>query len=63
MRGEIENAGFRIIAIRGSSVPIRLIIGWVPDLLLRIGERVLTWITRIWRGLFAYQIILVAVPK
>ena len=29
----------------------------------RIGERVLTWITRIWRGLFAYQIILVAVPK
>src|ERR1043165_6373542 len=63
IRRELENAGFRIIAIRGSSVPIRLVIGWMPDFLLRIGERVLTWITRIWRGLFAYQIILVAVPK
>ena len=50
IRREIENAGFRIIAVRGSSVPIRLIIGWMPDILLRIGERVLTWITRIWRG-------------
>jgi hypothetical protein len=63
IRREVENAGFRIIAVRGSSVPIRLIIGWMPDFLLRIGERVLTWITRIWRGLFAYQIILVAKPK
>lgn len=63
IRREVENAGFRIVAIRGSSVPIRLIIGWMPDSLLRMGERVLTWITRIWRGLFAYQIILVATPK
>src|SRR5947209_8856043 len=63
IRREIEKAGFRIIAVRGSSVPIRLIIGWMPDILLRIGERVLTWITRIWRGLFAYQIILVATPR
>jgi predicted TPR repeat methyltransferase len=63
IRREIENAGFRIIAIRGSSVPIRLIIGWMPDILLRAGERLLTGITRIWRGLFAYQIILVAKPR
>jgi predicted TPR repeat methyltransferase len=63
IKREIEKAGFRIIAIRGSSVPIRLIITWMPDAILRMGERVLTWITRIWRGLFAYQIILVAVPK
>jgi SAM-dependent methyltransferase len=63
IRREVEKAGFRIIAVRGSSVPIRLIIGWMPDVLLRIGERLLTWITRIWRGLFAYQIILVAIPK
>ena len=62
IKREIEKAGFRIIAIRGSSVPIRLIITWMPDVILRMGERVLTWITRIWRGLFAYQIILVAVP-
>ena len=63
IKREIEKAGFRIIAIRGSSVPIRLIITWMPDVILRLGERVLTWITRIWRGLFAYQIILVAVPR
>jgi len=63
IKREIEKAGFRIIAIRGSSVPIRLILTWMPDFILRLGERVMTWITRIWRGLFAYQIILVAVPK
>jgi len=63
IRREIENAGFRIVAVRGSSVPIRLIIGrWMPEFLLRIGERVLTWITRVWRSLFAYQIVIVAEP-
>jgi predicted TPR repeat methyltransferase len=60
IKRQISRAGFRIVAIRGSSVPIRLILpGW-PNFLLRIGERILTWITRIWRGLFAYQIIIVA---
>jgi hypothetical protein len=63
IRREVEKAGFRIIAVRGSSVPIRLIMPRMPDLLLRIGERLLTWITRVWRGLFAYQIILVATPR
>ena len=63
IRREIENAGFRILEVRGSSVPIRLIIGnYTPEPLLRLGERVLTWVTRVWRSLFAYQIILVAVP-
>ena len=63
IRREIENAGFRIVAVRGSSVPIRLIIGrWMPEFLLRIGERLLTWITRVWRSLFAYQIVIVAEP-
>ncbi len=58
---ELESAGFRILAVRGSSVPIRLIIGgFTPEPLLRLAERVLTWITRLWRGLFAYQIIIVA---
>jgi predicted TPR repeat methyltransferase len=60
IKREVENAGFRIVAIRGSSVPIRLIIGWAPEILLRIGERLLTVMTRIWRALFAYQIIIVA---
>jgi len=64
IRREIENAGFRIEEIGGSSVPVRLIIGgYTPEFLLRIGERMLTWLTRAWRGLFAYQVILVAVKK
>jgi predicted TPR repeat methyltransferase len=61
IRREVERAGFQILALRGSSVPIRLIIGnFTPEPLLRIGERLLTWLTRAWRALFAYQIILVA---
>jgi 2-polyprenyl-3-methyl-5-hydroxy-6-metoxy-1,4-benzoquinol methylase len=64
IRREIESAGFRIVETAGSSVPIRLIIGtFTPEPLLRIGERLLTWMTRLWRGLFAYQIILVATPS
>jgi 2-polyprenyl-3-methyl-5-hydroxy-6-metoxy-1,4-benzoquinol methylase len=66
IRREVENAGFRILAVRGSSVPVRLIVGrFTPERLLRLGETLLTWITRIWRGLFAYQIIIVAekVPR
>lgn len=63
IRREIESAGFRIVAIRGSSVPIRLIIGGrLPDFVIRAGEWILTWVTAMWRGLFAYQIILVAEP-
>ncbi len=60
IRREIERAGFRIVEMGGSSVPVRLIIGgFTPEPILRGFERVLTWITRAWRGLFAYQIILV----
>jgi len=63
-RREVENAGFQIIAVRGSSVPVRLIIGrFTPELILRALERVLSWITRLWRALFAYQIVVVAVKK
>lgn len=58
---EVQNAGFRILEVSGSSVPIRLIIGgFTPEPLLRLGEWLLTKMTRMWRGLFAYQIILVA---
>jgi predicted TPR repeat methyltransferase len=61
IRREVETAGFRILELRGSSVPIRLIIGhYTPGPILRIGEHLLTWLTRAWRSLFAYQIILVA---
>ncbi len=64
IRRELETAGFRILAVRGSSVPIRLIIGrFTPEPLLRGAERLLTWVTRLWRSLFAYQIILVAERK
>ena len=64
IRREIESAGFNIEEIRGSSVPIRLIIGrYTPEPVLRLGERVLTQMTRIWRSLFAYQIILAATRR
>jgi predicted TPR repeat methyltransferase len=61
IRQEVERAGFRILETTGSSVPLRLIIGgFTPEPILRIGERILTVLTRLWRSLFAYQIILVA---
>lgn len=61
IRREVEGAGFRILEMGGSSIPIRLIIGrFTPEPLLRLGERMLVWLTRAWRALFAYQIILVA---
>ena len=60
IKREIESAGFRIVAIRGSSVPVRLIVPRAPEFFLRLCERILTIVTRIWRGLFAYQIIIVA---
>lgn len=64
IRRDIENAGFRIVAVRGSSIPLRLIIGrFTPEPLLRLGERILTMITRLWKSLFAYQIIIVAVAE
>jgi 2-polyprenyl-3-methyl-5-hydroxy-6-metoxy-1,4-benzoquinol methylase len=64
IRREVENAGFRILETAGSSVPIRLIIGsWTPEPILRLGEHMLTALTRLWRGLFAYQVILVAKKK
>lgn len=64
IRRDVEAAGFRVLAMRGSSVPLRLIIGrFTPEPLLRLGERILTMITRLWRSLFAYQIILVAEPR
>lgn len=64
IRRDVEKAGFRILETSGSSVPIRLIIGtYTPEPLLRLGERMLTVLTRLWRGLFAYQIILVAQKK
>jgi predicted TPR repeat methyltransferase len=63
IRREIESAGFRIVAISGSSIPLRLIVSrHMPEPLLRLGERVLTMLTRMWKSLFAYQIIIVAVP-
>jgi 2-polyprenyl-3-methyl-5-hydroxy-6-metoxy-1,4-benzoquinol methylase len=61
---DLESAGFRILAVRGSSIPLRLIIGKVtPEPLLRLGEKILSLITRLWRSMFAYQIIVVATPR
>ena len=61
IRRALEKAGFKILAGRGSSVPIRLIVGrFTPEPLLRLGEKILTVVTLLWKSLFAYQIILVA---
>lgn len=64
IRRDVENAGFRIVEVQGSSIPLRLIVGgWAPEGLLRFGERILTLLTRAWKSLFAYQIIIVAEPR
>jgi 2-polyprenyl-3-methyl-5-hydroxy-6-metoxy-1,4-benzoquinol methylase len=63
IKREIESAGFRIVAIRGSSVPIRLILPRAPEFFLRMCERLLTVVTRIARGVFAYQIVIVAARR
>jgi predicted TPR repeat methyltransferase len=63
-RREVENAGFRILETHGTSIPVRLVIGrFTPDAILRVLERMLVWTTRLWRSLFAYQIVVVAVKK
>jgi predicted TPR repeat methyltransferase len=64
IRNQIEAAGFQILGVGGSSIPIRLIVGkWTPEPLLRLAERILTLLTRLWKSLFAYQIIIVAAPR
>lgn len=64
IRDEVTNAGFDIVNVRGSSIPIRLIVsGFLPEFLIRIGERMLTALTHVMTALFAYQIILVAKPR
>lgn len=64
IRRELEHAGFRVVAVRGSSIPIRLIAGrFTPNVIVRIGERILTILTRLWLSLFAYQIVVVATRK
>lgn len=63
IRRTLEDAGFEIEKIRGSSIPLRLIVGRiVPGPFLRAAEWILARVTQIWKALFAYQIILVARP-
>ena len=59
-RREVLGAGFVIVTTSASTMPIRLVIGsFTPEPLLRLAERALVGLTRLWRSLFAYQIILV----
>ena len=58
---EIEGSGFEVVGIWGSSIPVRLIVPQsIPEMLIRAGERALSGVTSLWRGLWAYQIIVVA---
>jgi predicted TPR repeat methyltransferase len=64
LRREIEDAGFEIVALSGSSIPIRLILGkHAPELFVRLCERILTLKTRLFTSLFAYQFIVLARPR
>ena len=61
---EIEKAGFEVLVTRGSSIPVRLIVGnFVPEFLLRASEWLLIRVTQLWKALLAYQIIVVARRK
>ncbi len=61
IREEVRDAGFEVLLMRGSSIPIRLIVGnYLPEWVLRPLESLLEKVTQIWKSLFAYQIILVA---
>jgi 2-polyprenyl-3-methyl-5-hydroxy-6-metoxy-1,4-benzoquinol methylase len=63
IRKALEDAGFEIEKIRGSSIPLRLIIGkLVPGPFLRAAEWLIARVTQLWKALFAYQIIMVARP-
>lgn len=64
IRKTLEDAGFVVETIRGSSIPLRLIVGrLVPGLFLRTAEWILARVTQAWKALFAYQIIMVARPS
>ncbi len=61
VRSTLENAGFRVETIRGSSIPIRLILGTlIPNPLMKMAEWFIARTTQLWKALFAYQIIIVA---
>jgi 2-polyprenyl-3-methyl-5-hydroxy-6-metoxy-1,4-benzoquinol methylase len=63
LRREIEAAGFEILELRGSSVPLRLIFaGRLPDWMIRLGESILAPLTQLWKALLAYQLVIVAAP-
>jgi len=64
IREELEAAGFEILRVRGSAVPIRLILGkGLPEILLQPLELALMAVTQMWKALLAYQIILVVRPR
>lgn len=64
LRKEVEGAGFQIEELRGSAVPIRLILGnLLPLPLIRLGEGILAPLTQLWRSLLAYQLVIVATPR
>lgn len=64
IRREIECAGFDVVEMRGSAIPIRLIVGrWIPEPILKPAESLLAGLTQLWKSLFAYQFVLVARPR
>jgi 2-polyprenyl-3-methyl-5-hydroxy-6-metoxy-1,4-benzoquinol methylase len=63
IRRALEDAGFHVERTRGSSIPLRLIVGhFMSGALLRFAEWLIARMTQLWKALFAYQIIMVARP-
>lgn len=64
IRKELSDAGFEVLAIHGSAIPVRLIVGeHVPEALLKPLEWSIARFTGLWKALLAYQIILVGRKK
>lgn len=58
---EIEGAGFKVLQVTASAMPARLVIGnYTPEFIMRPFEKLLSLMSRLWRSMFAYQIIVVA---
>lgn len=56
---ELRRAGFRVITIRSSSVPLRIVCEpHFPEWLIRSGERILSLLTPLWKSMLGYQTIL-----
>jgi 2-polyprenyl-3-methyl-5-hydroxy-6-metoxy-1,4-benzoquinol methylase len=59
-----EEAGFTVTHLHMTVIPFELLLGASPDhWLCRLGNRALRLVTRLWQGLFGYQIVMALQPR